>query len=126
MVVLGFGPGAGGNRRWVIGEGVAVVLWAVWCSRFPVGLAYLLVTVAGSWIHPFMTSFVPHDAGQNHPLRRTRLFRGRVLELLSFGHLYHLEHHLYPQVPHQRWRELARRLDPFLVEQGVKPVILWR
>lgn len=116
----------GGNRLWVIAEGMGIVLWAAWCTQSPVGRAYLAVTVAGSWIHPFMTSFVPHDADQSDPLRQTRLFRGRVAELLSFGHLYHLEHHLYPQVPHQRWRELARRLDPFFAAQGLKPVILWR
>jgi beta-carotene hydroxylase len=34
---------------------------------------------------------------------------------------YHLEHHLYPQVPSHRLAELARRLDPFFERAGVQP-----
>jgi beta-carotene hydroxylase len=39
-------------------------------------------------------------------------------------HLYHLEHHLYPAVPHQRWPQLATRLDPHFDSAGVKPIVL--
>ncbi len=34
---------------------------------------------------------------------------------------YHLEHHLYPQVPSHHLSELARRLDPTFEKAGVKP-----
>ena len=115
-----------GQRRWIIGEGFGVLLWSAICISSPVGIAYLLVTVAGSWVYPLMTSFMPHDASTDDPLRQTRLFRGRVVAWLSWEHLYHLEHHLYPQVPHQRWSELAHRLDPYFADQGIKPIILWR
>ena len=33
---------------------------------------------------------------------------------------YHLEHHLYPKVPHQNWKRLARRLDPHFREAGLE------
>jgi beta-carotene hydroxylase len=33
-----------------------------------------------------------------------------------------LEHHLYPQVPHHHWPELARRLDPYFLRAGVRPL----
>lgn len=117
---------SGPKRRWIVAEGIVILLWAGWCLTSPVGVAYLAVTLAGSWVYPFMTSFVPHDASGSDALHQTRLFRGRVVALLSCEHLYHLEHHLYPQVPHQRWRELALRLDPFFAQQGIKPIILWR
>jgi len=116
----------GSSRRWILGEGITILLWAAWCCTSPVGIAYLVITLAGSWIYPFMTSFMPHVASGDGPLHQTRLFRGRVVAWLSVEHLYHLEHHLYPQVPHQRWPELAKRLDPFFAEQGLKPIILWR
>jgi beta-carotene hydroxylase len=116
----------GGSRRWILFEGIAVLLGAAWCLTTPVGTAYLAVTVAGSWVFPLMTSFMPHDAGGEDPLRQTRLFRGRVVAWLGLEHLYHLEHHLYPQVPHQRWPELAKRLDPYFAEQGLQPIVLWR
>ena len=34
---------------------------------------------------------------------------------------YHLEHHLYPQVPSHHLAALARRLDPLLAGAGVRP-----
>ncbi len=116
----------GSDQKWIIAEGVCIVLWSCCCLFTPVGVAYLVITVAGSWVYPFMTSFMPHDGTTGDPLRQTRLFRGKVVAWLSCEHLYHLEHHLYPQVPHQRWPDLARRLDPFFAEQGIKPIILWR
>lgn len=35
---------------------------------------------------------------------------------------YHLEHHLYPQVPSHHLAALARRLDGYLAANGVRPV----
>ena len=90
-------------------------------------IAAVACAVAQSFFtYPLMTSYMPHDASAADPLRQTRLYRGRVVAWLACEHLYHLEHHLYPQVPHQRWPELARRLDPFFAQQGVEPIILWR
>ena len=73
-----------------------------------------------------MTSFMADEVSGSDPLHQTRLFRGKLIAWLSFEHLYHLEHHLYPQVPHQRWPELARRLDPYFAAEGIQPIILWR
>ena len=68
---------------------------------------------------------VIHEVRGQSELTRTRLFRGRVLSLLAVEHLYHLEHHLYPQVPHHNWPELARRLDPCFEKLGVRPIKLF-
>ena len=67
----------------------------------------------------------PHDPEGKDELRQTRAFRGRVLSMIALEHLYHLEHHLYPAVPHHNWPELARRLDPFFRSSGVRPLRLW-
>jgi hypothetical protein len=53
-------------------------------------------------------------ASGKEPLSQTRLFRGRLVQLIAFNHLYHLEHHLYPAVPHHHWKSLADRLDPLV------------
>jgi beta-carotene hydroxylase len=116
----------GAARVWILLEGALVLVAASLCVGSEAGQAYLLVTVGGSWVYPLMTSYLPHDASTQDPLRQTRLYRGRVVALLSVEHLYHLEHHLYPMVPHQRWPELGRRLDPFFSEQGLRPIVLWR
>jgi beta-carotene hydroxylase len=119
----------GRHRGWIVGEGAAVVFLLAACAlvlpKTPLPAAYALLMVAGSWIYPFMTSFVPHDPSGQSDLTQTRLFRGKLLSWIALEHLYHLEHHLYPQVPHQRWPELARRLDPHFHRLGLRPIKLW-
>jgi beta-carotene hydroxylase len=82
-----------------------------------VGLVY-----AGTWVIPLATAYVPHAPAGDSPLTQTRLFRGVVARVVAADHLYHLEHHLYPAVPHHRWPELARRLDPHFLRLNVEPV----
>lgn len=118
-----------GRQNWIIAEGVAVaviVLGAVVALPWTVVPSlYVSLMVAGSWTIPLITSYLPHDASATDPLHQTRLFRGWLFRLLAFDHLYHLEHHLYPAVPHQNWPRLARRLDPWFVATGTKPVSIW-
>lgn len=87
--------------------------------------AYVALLVAGSWVIPLITSWLPHTPDGDHVTRQTRLFRGKVLSLLAFDHLYHLEHHMYPKVPRSNWPRLASRLDPYFSEAGVRPCRLW-
>jgi beta-carotene hydroxylase len=87
-------------------------------------LAYVVLMLGGAWITPLVTSYVPHDASGKNELEQTRVFRGRLLSILALEHLYHLEHHLYPSVPHQNWPKLAKRLDPYFQKMGIKPVRL--
>lgn len=103
----------------VITATAAVAAAAGW-SVIPlvyVGLAYL-----GTWVVPLVTAYIPHTPGGDRPLSQTRRFRGWLARLIALDHLYHLEHHLYPAVPHHRWPELACRLDPYLDQAGV-PIV---
>jgi beta-carotene hydroxylase len=115
-----------GRRGWIIGEGLAVlgiVLAAVAALPWTiVPVVYVGLMIAGSWIIPLITSYVPHDADAADALHQTRVFRGLVARIVAVDHLYHLEHHLYPAVPHQNWPRLARRLDPWLAAAGITPV----
>jgi beta-carotene hydroxylase len=118
----------GRDRSWILAEGIAVGLMvtasvAVFHSTFA-PIVYVTLMILGSWLFPFVTSFIPHDAHAATALTQTRLFRGRVLSVVALEHLYHLEHHLYPQVPHHNWPELARRLDPHFARAGLRPVRL--
>jgi len=81
--------------------------------------------VMGSWLIPLVTSYLPHDPAGGDELSQTRLFRGLVASMVAVEHLYHLEHHLFPSVPHQNWPRLAQRLDPHLAQAGVKAVRFW-
>jgi beta-carotene hydroxylase len=98
---------------------IAVVPWSV----MPITYAALLTT--GAWVIPLITSYIPHDPEAEDEVHQTRAFRGVVLGLVAVEHLYHLEHHLYPAVPHHNWRKLARRLEPYLHAAGVRPIRLW-
>lgn len=117
------------DRAWVLGECAAVLLLlgaaiaVIPITPFPA--VYAALMIMGSWIFPFITAYIPHDPHGQGDLAQTKLFRGRMLSLVALEHLYHLEHHLYPQVPHQNWPELARRLDPHFARHGLKPIKLW-
>ncbi len=97
---------------------------AVWRTPWPA--AYLLLCVAGAWVFPFALAYLPYTPDGDGPLGQTRRVRGRVARVIAFEHLYHLEHHLYPGVPHHHWPELARRLDPHLDRAGVPAVRVGR
>lgn len=115
-----------GRRNWIVAEGIAVaaiVLVAVAILPWTIiPCVYVGLMIAGSWTIPLITSYLPHDPDAPDVLHQTRAFRGLVVRLIAFDHLYHLEHHLYPAVPHQNWPQLARRLDPWFDAWGIKPV----
>jgi beta-carotene hydroxylase len=119
-------PGA--HRPWAAAEcAAATLMFAACIVAAPITiapLAYALLMIGGSWIFPLITAYIPHDAAGASDLVQTRLFRGKVLSWLAMEHLYHLEHHLYPAVPHHNWPELASRLDPLFEREGLKPVKL--
>jgi fatty acid desaturase len=116
-------------RTWVLSEGivcVTLVALAVSISPItPVPLVYVALMVMGGWVIPLVTSYLPHDPHAVGELFQTRAFRGVVASAVGLWHLYHLEHHLYPSVPHHNWPRLAKRLDPYLARAGVRPVRFW-
>ena len=100
-----------------------VVCFAV-IRQTPMWAVYAVLMIMGSWIIPLVTSYIPHNPEGRTKLSQTRLFRGNVASIIALEHLYHLEHHLYPKVPHHNWPELARRLDSYFETAGVKPIVL--
>ncbi len=91
----------------------------------PVFFVYAALAVMGSWIFPLITAHLQHFPEERNALFQTRTFRGVGARIIAADHLYHLEHHLYPAVPHQHWPRLAERLDPYLAHAGVRPSRLW-
>jgi beta-carotene hydroxylase len=112
---------------WLEGCGclLLVILSVVLYSVTPIFLVYTVLMIMGSWIIPLITSYIPHNPQGESELLQTRLYRGKVVSIIALEHTYHLEHHLYPSVPHHNWPQLARRLDPFFQEAGLKPIKLW-
>ncbi|MGP4025389.1 fatty acid desaturase family protein [Actinomadura sp. 3N407] len=114
--------GPAGQRAWLLAEAAlpfAVIGGGVLFSRGV--LVYALMMIVGSWVYPLLTVHLPHRHYGDTPLTQTHTLRGRVVPALFLELTYHLEHHLYPQVPSHHLARLARRLDPVLADAGVKP-----
>jgi beta-carotene hydroxylase len=116
------------DRKWILLELAICLLIVVGAFASapvtPIPLTYVVVVVLGSWTFPLITAYLPHDPDGKDKLSQTRRFRGRLFEIVFRQHLYHLEHHLYPKVPHQNWPRLAKMLDPYFDRAGVKSVTL--
>ncbi|MFP5391896.1 MAG: fatty acid desaturase family protein [Gammaproteobacteria bacterium] len=114
------------ERRWMLAElagciaMVFIALLLVRVSAIP--LAYLAMMWLGSWLYPVTTAWLPHYRPAAHALGQSRTLRGRIVPALFLNLTYHLEHHLYPQVPGANLHLLAERLDPYFAERGVRPV----
>jgi beta-carotene hydroxylase len=110
----------------VLAEGFIILLLVLFCffslrSTY-IPFVYLCLMISGSWIIPLVTSYAVHTPHGSNELQQTRLFRGKFFSIIAFDHLYHLEHHLYPMVPHKNWPKLAERLDNYFKKEGVKPM----
>ncbi len=117
------------HRPWAIVEClVSATLFGASIAVLPITKApfvYAALMIMGSWIFPVITAYIPHNPQGTTDLTQTKLFRGKVLSIVALEHLYHLEHHLYPGVPHHNWPELAQRLDPFFERAGLRPIKLF-
>jgi beta-carotene hydroxylase len=113
-------------RPLILLEGAVILLLVLSCLlslRFTyIPFVYLCLMVSGSWIIPLVTSYAVHTPHGSNELKQTRLFRGRFFSLIAFDHLYHLEHHLYPMVPHKNWPKLAARLDSYFKREGIDAI----
>jgi fatty acid desaturase len=113
------------GRPWIIGEGLSCLVLYVLSPLTPSLIVYAVLMTVGGWVIPLVTAYLPHDPKGKAELFQTRAFSGMMASVLALEHLYHLEHHLYPAVPHHNWPKLARRLDPYLKKAGVKSIRFW-
>jgi beta-carotene hydroxylase len=116
----------GQDRGWLLAEASAAVAALAggilaW-PRIPGVLIYVVMAIVGSWVYPLLTVYLPHHDYGDTPLTQTRTLRGRVVPAVFLELTYHLEHHLYPQVPSHHLPELARRLEAYFAANGVRPV----
>jgi beta-carotene hydroxylase len=112
------------QRMWLLIEGAlpitVVILGILIWESTPYLLVYTILAIIGSWVYPLLTVYLPHKDFGDTPLTQTHTLRGRIIPAVFLELTYHLEHHLYPQVPSHHLAELARRLDPYFERAGVK------
>ena len=100
------------KRRWIRGEGIAVLCWVTSvCLWGPAAARWFVgAMIAGECLTGFFAVWtVHHDCDPDLQLARTQ--RGIWKNLVSYEMFYHVEHHLFPAVPTPRLPELAARLD---------------
>ena len=112
---------------WLCAEGIWFLLsvaLAIWILPYSFAvLWYILMAIVGSWMYPLLTVYLPHYEFGEEPLYQTRSLRGKIIPALFLELTYHLEHHLYPQVPSHNLKKLSDRLDGFLKENGAR---IWK
>ncbi|HET7020550.1 MAG TPA: fatty acid desaturase [Xanthobacteraceae bacterium] len=101
------------QRRWIAAElvGNLAIGALVFGAFVPGALSFhLLAMAAGQCMTAFFAVWtVHHGCSRTGPLART--VRNRFRAAITFSMFFHLEHHLFPQVPTARLHILARRLD---------------
>jgi len=124
---FGHSKGRHGQRAFLLVEALipvtTVIVGVIVLPTTPAVLWYAAMAIVGSWVYPLLTVYLPHKDYGDTPLTQTHTLRGRIIPALFLELTYHLEHHLYPQVPSHHLAELARRLDPFFERAGVQ---VWR
>ena len=103
----------GTKRRWMVAElgGNLAVAALVFGMLSSAALQYhLWAMAAGQCMTAFFAVWtVHHGCSRDGPLART--VRNRFRAAVTFSMFFHLEHHLFPQVPTARLHILARRID---------------
>jgi beta-carotene hydroxylase len=103
---------------------VAALVAAAIAIPSPELRVFVLVMQGGGLMFPILTAKGPQNGfGLTDPART--IVRGRVTPRLMMGLWYHLEHHLYPEVPVYRLAALAQALDPWLRQQGAQLIRMW-
>lgn len=112
------------QRRWLILEAsLPVIGLAISFSVLPFStapLAYVITVGIASWFYPLFAVHLPHQHFEESKVSQAWTLRGRLIPRLFRPLAYHLEHHLYPMVPSHNLHKLAMRLEPFLVDKGVR------
>ena len=97
--------------------GIVIAILVLPWSAAP--LTYCVFMYIGSCLYPITTAWLPHFKPDSSILGQARSLRGKIIPALLFNLSYHLEHHLYPQVPSYNLPQLADRLDPYFARLGV-------
>ncbi len=114
------------QRRWLLVEGLLPILFLIagglllpWTASV---LAYGVTVILSSWLYPLFAVHLPHRRFEEKPIGMAWTCRGWLIPKLFLPLAFHLEHHLYPQVPSHNLPKLAWRLRKEWGQRGVVPI----
>ncbi len=112
------------QRRWIIAELMANLVWLVAVFEFLdiAALKYHVIAMAaGQCCTAFFAVWTTHNGCEaGHPVARS--IRNRFKAAITYNMFYHFEHHMFPAVPTCKLPELATRLDRHCPELGLPKV----
>lgn len=76
-------------------------------------ITYCIMVVIGGWFYPLITVYMPHRVFKGNELNNTIRYKGKIASIIFLNQIYHLEHHLYPQVPTSNLKKLSKQLTPY-------------
>jgi len=97
---------------------LSIYAWIVYHAPVAGTLAIILPHFFGT-LYTGLRSYLEHAGTGTGLFQDSRTRISRFFSVVYFFNNYHLEHHLYPQVPSHHLKELAARLDPFFDRAGV-------
>jgi len=100
------------QRAWIAAEAFVIGLIVLWAFAFSHCTAlqwHVGVMLVGECFTAFFAVWTVHHDCDKCDIGRTQ--RGALITALSYGMLFHVEHHLFPAVPTRHLAELARRID---------------
>ena len=113
------------ERRWILAElagNLAVVGLVAGVLPERVLLYHLSAMAIGQCLTAFFAVWTVHrDCAERVPPART--IRDPVRSIVTFNMFFHLEHHLFPQIPTAHLPVLARRLDAAI--PGQRWLLVW-
>lgn len=116
--------GSSRYRRWIIAElGMTALMFYLgfWVFDAHWFRYHLTIMALGQCFTAFFAVWtVHHDCDRSHFIART--LRNPFKNFISYNMFYHVEHHLYPQVPTCKLPILAKRLDEAAPELNQKLV----
>ena len=104
------------QQRWIIAELILNIIWLAsvwfWWESEALKLHTILMLIAYSLSAFFAVWTVHHDCeNEGNDWDNSRTLRSSWKSLLFYNMFYHVEHHLFPQVPTCHLAELSKRLD---------------
>ena len=126
LQVNGFRLANQSQRRWIVSEWIANLVVAIlvfFVIEINALKYHLLAMLIGQNLSSFFAVWtVHHDLDPDVVLART--LRRPLLNRITYNMFYHVEHHLFPQLPTSRLPELADRLDQKLPEMREHKVLV--
>jgi len=115
LYIHAFRDGSRTYKKWIAAEisaNICFIFYSIilfWEFQFSLLMYHFLLMMVGQCLTAFFAVWTVHHDCEGKIFARTQ--RGFLKNLISYDMFYHVEHHLFPNVPQCHLWKLAGRLD---------------